>query len=345
MSLHNSTAYQGSAVTSIPPHKSDAYQGSYQGSKKSGKGKRPGKDRNNISDAQGTSAPFPQNFQDVVKTIFKQLFRVYAHIYHLHFQMIMSLKEEAHLNTYCGENFETFVIKQIETVDKAFENDLEKRSINDGKKHFTSNRPYMRRRILYSALGLFDVNVAMRPHIAQDLLQQCFPTNPLLTIDTESKRGDQLMIKLMVSSSSSNFRRYNRPYENKPTKDGGAILTSNRRNAKSRILDNAFRSINADVALKSQIGHGHLQQRGVWICCETKLSSIFQSKERILKSKRAKSSQNRQETEETSTRERFEENIKDGSADNKKRKSKLNYQVPRTNVDKFQDYKGLFGSF
>ncbi|GKC04767.1 hypothetical protein Tco_0996377 [Tanacetum coccineum] len=143
-------------------------------------------------------------------------------------------------------------IKQIETVDKAFEN---------------------------SGLGLFDVNVAMRPHIAQDHLQQCFPTDPLLTIDTESKRGDQLMLKLMVSSSSSsNFRRYNRPFENKLTKDGGAILTSNRQNEKGRILDNAFGSIDADVALKSQIGHGHLQQRGVWICCETKLCSIFQSK-------------------------------------------------------------------
>ncbi|GKA12602.1 MOB kinase activator-like 1A protein [Tanacetum coccineum] len=201
---------------------------------------------------QKLGAPFPQNFQDVVKTIFKQLFRVYAHIYHLHFQMIMSLKEEAHLNTYCGENFKTFVIKQIETVDKAFEN---------------------------SGIRLFDVNVAMRPHIAQDHPQQCFPTDLVLTINTESKRGDQLMLKLMVSSSSSsNFRRYNRPFENKLTKDGGAILTSNRRNAKSRILDNAFGSIDADVALKSQIGHGHLQQRGVWICCETKLCSIFQSK-------------------------------------------------------------------
>ncbi|GJR74067.1 MOB kinase activator-like 1A protein [Tanacetum coccineum] len=122
---------------------------------------------------QKLGAPFPQNFQDVVKTIFKQLFRVYAHIYHLHFQMIMSLKEEAHLNTYCGENFKTFVIKQIETVDKAFKN---------------------------SGLGLFDVNVAMRPHIAQDHLQQCFPTDPLLTIDTESKRGDQLILVMAICS-------------------------------------------------------------------------------------------------------------------------------------------------
>jgi MOB kinase activator 1 len=52
-------------------------------------------------------APFPSNFHEVVKTIFKRLFRVYAHIYHTHFQKIVSLKEEAHLNT-CFKHFVLF---------------------------------------------------------------------------------------------------------------------------------------------------------------------------------------------------------------------------------------------
>ncbi|KAJ6746523.1 MOB KINASE ACTIVATOR-LIKE 2A-RELATED [Salix koriyanagi] len=52
-------------------------------------------------------APFPPNFQDVVRTIFKRSFRVYAHIYHSHFQKIVSLKEEAHLNT-CFKHFVLF---------------------------------------------------------------------------------------------------------------------------------------------------------------------------------------------------------------------------------------------
>ena len=52
-------------------------------------------------------ATFPPNFKDVVKTIFKRLFRVYAHIYHSHFQKIVSLKEEAHLNT-CFKHFILF---------------------------------------------------------------------------------------------------------------------------------------------------------------------------------------------------------------------------------------------
>ncbi|KAJ5068610.1 mob kinase activator 1b [Anaeramoeba ignava] len=42
---------------------------------------------------------FPKNFTTVVKTIFKRLFRVYAHMYHHHFQDITKLGEEAHLNT------------------------------------------------------------------------------------------------------------------------------------------------------------------------------------------------------------------------------------------------------
>lgn len=60
--------------------------------------------------------PFPSNFQDVVKTIFKQLFRVYAHIYHSHFQKIVRLKEEAHLNT-CFKHFVLFT-SEFRLIDK-----------------------------------------------------------------------------------------------------------------------------------------------------------------------------------------------------------------------------------
>ncbi|CAL5360897.1 unnamed protein product [Camellia sinensis] len=56
---------------------------------------------------QKLGASFPPNFQDVVKTIFKRLFHVYVHIYHTHFEKIVSLKEEAHLNT-CFKHFVHF---------------------------------------------------------------------------------------------------------------------------------------------------------------------------------------------------------------------------------------------
>jgi len=43
--------------------------------------------------------PFPKNFKSIVKTIFKRLFRIYAHIYYSHAQEIVELGVEAHLNT------------------------------------------------------------------------------------------------------------------------------------------------------------------------------------------------------------------------------------------------------
>lgn len=43
--------------------------------------------------------PFPKNFLSIAKTILKRLFRVYAHIYHQHFEEVVQLGEEAHLNT------------------------------------------------------------------------------------------------------------------------------------------------------------------------------------------------------------------------------------------------------
>jgi len=52
--------------------------------------------------------PFPKNFQAIVRVIFKRLFRVYAHMYHSHFQKIVGLGAEAHLNT-CFKHFIYFV--------------------------------------------------------------------------------------------------------------------------------------------------------------------------------------------------------------------------------------------
>ncbi|KQK21314.1 MOB kinase activator-like 1A [Brachypodium distachyon] len=66
---------------------------------------------------QQLGAPFPPNFRDVIKTIFKRLFRVYAHIYHSHFQMILKLKVEAHLNT-CFKHFVLFT-REFGLIDRA----------------------------------------------------------------------------------------------------------------------------------------------------------------------------------------------------------------------------------
>lgn len=61
-------------------------------------------------------APFPKNFVQIVKNIFKRLFRVYAHLYHSHFPKIVALGEEAHLNT-SFKHFHFFV-QEFGLVDK-----------------------------------------------------------------------------------------------------------------------------------------------------------------------------------------------------------------------------------
>ncbi|XP_027592452.1 MOB kinase activator 1A isoform X1 [Pipra filicauda] len=60
--------------------------------------------------------PFPKNFMSVAKTILKRLFRVYAHIYHQHFDSVIRLQEEAHLNT----SFKHFIffVQEFNLIDR-----------------------------------------------------------------------------------------------------------------------------------------------------------------------------------------------------------------------------------
>ena len=59
--------------------------------------------------------PFPKDFLMRVKTIFKRLFRIYAHVYSSHFNSIVELGAEAHLNT-CFKHFIYFV-QELKLVD------------------------------------------------------------------------------------------------------------------------------------------------------------------------------------------------------------------------------------
>lgn len=60
--------------------------------------------------------PFPKNFMTVSKTILRRLFRIYAHVYHSHFDQVIELKEEAHLNT----SFKHFIffVQEFHLIDK-----------------------------------------------------------------------------------------------------------------------------------------------------------------------------------------------------------------------------------
>mmetsp|Transcript_44877 Transcript_44877/g.85796 ORF Transcript_44877/g.85796 Transcript_44877/m.85796 type:complete len:97 (+) Transcript_44877:1287-1577(+) len=65
---------------------------------------------------QRLGAPFPRNFIESVRTICKRLYRVYAHMYHSHFNQICCLGEEAHLNT-CFKHF-VYFCQHFNLIDK-----------------------------------------------------------------------------------------------------------------------------------------------------------------------------------------------------------------------------------
>eukprot|EP01087_Luapelamoeba_hula_P011660 TRINITY_DN3196_c0_g1_i1.p1 TRINITY_DN3196_c0_g1~~TRINITY_DN3196_c0_g1_i1.p1 ORF type:complete len:215 (+),score=29.48 TRINITY_DN3196_c0_g1_i1:96-740(+) len=66
--------------------------------------------------------PFIRKFPQLVSTIFKRLFRVYAHIYHSHFAQVLQLGSEAHLNTsfkhfiYFVHEFDLISKKELEPM-------------------------------------------------------------------------------------------------------------------------------------------------------------------------------------------------------------------------------------
>jgi len=60
--------------------------------------------------------PFPRNFRDVVRTIIRRLFRIYAHLYSSHFDHICALGIEAHLNTSYRHFF--LFINEFDLVDR-----------------------------------------------------------------------------------------------------------------------------------------------------------------------------------------------------------------------------------
>ncbi|KAF4322067.1 hypothetical protein BBO99_00003549 [Phytophthora kernoviae] len=76
-------------------------------------------------------ATYCRGFQSVVKNIFRRLFRVYAHVYYSHFDKIVNIGAEAHLNS-CFKHFMAFVT-QFDLVDKREQeplNDLIKKLLN-----------------------------------------------------------------------------------------------------------------------------------------------------------------------------------------------------------------------
>ncbi|KAI9209408.1 Mob1/phocein, partial [Polychytrium aggregatum] len=51
-----------------------------------------------IFPTKGTN-PFPKDLQNTLRAIYKHLFRIFAHIYHCHYDKILHMSAEGHLNT------------------------------------------------------------------------------------------------------------------------------------------------------------------------------------------------------------------------------------------------------
>jgi len=58
--------------------------------------------------------PFPPTFKKGMKVIYKRLFRIYAHIFHAHYQEMMEVDADAHLN-HSFQHF-VFFVKEFQLV-------------------------------------------------------------------------------------------------------------------------------------------------------------------------------------------------------------------------------------
>ena len=71
--------------------------------------------------------PFPKSFAAVVRTIWRRLFRVYAHVYCEHFSVVVGLGLESHLNT----SFKHFVLFAKHYEYCPFESFIDLRLVDD----------------------------------------------------------------------------------------------------------------------------------------------------------------------------------------------------------------------
>lgn len=56
------------------------------------------------------STQYPENYREIVKSIYKRLFRMYGHVYYSHFDQIRAMGAEAHLNA-SFQHFMYFVLE------------------------------------------------------------------------------------------------------------------------------------------------------------------------------------------------------------------------------------------
>ncbi|KAJ6255690.1 mob kinase activator-like 1 [Anaeramoeba flamelloides] len=84
--------------------------------------------------------PFPKNFYDIIKDIFKRLFRVYAHIFYHHYSLIMQLgfNEEFNMSfkhfIFFVEEFELMSVTEMQPLQELISSLLPKKKKKKKKK-------------------------------------------------------------------------------------------------------------------------------------------------------------------------------------------------------------------
>lgn len=88
-----------------------------------------------------TDVPFPRSFSTLCKKILTRLFRVFVHVYIHHFDRIVSIGAEAHVNT-CFKHFYYFVTEFDLVTAKELEplSEMTKRICTDASEHPDRNR-------------------------------------------------------------------------------------------------------------------------------------------------------------------------------------------------------------
>lgn len=78
-----------------------------------------------IVHAESSGREFPKSFPSTVKHVYRQLLRVFAHIYHSHFQQILHLRSEPHFNSLFahflsfGREYELLELKDVSGASSA----------------------------------------------------------------------------------------------------------------------------------------------------------------------------------------------------------------------------------
>ncbi|KAA8894851.1 Mob1/phocein [Sphaerosporella brunnea] len=90
---------------------------------------------------------FPQSFEQTCKGIYKQMFRIFAHIYHTHFDKILHMSLEAHFNSlfvhfiHFSRTFNLLEQRDLEPLRALIENFEEQGLFKDGSSSRAQQQP------------------------------------------------------------------------------------------------------------------------------------------------------------------------------------------------------------